>query len=196
MATPKLQVRGAPGHDPVGGAPRDAAPPDARGAPSSRRMAFVGEAEELLPWEEPPRPAATPRSSNQGAFVRRAQRLTDPALHGFSFSTQSEFAVARALERRRVWWTALIPVRVNDDTGRRTRELDFLVITGGVPGILELDGGPHEGRAAEDHAKDRASKRAGIWVVERVSSVEALRDPDHVVGRFLAMLRAYARRAG
>jgi hypothetical protein len=31
--------------------------------------------------------------------------------------------------------------------------------------------------------------------VERVPSVEALRDPDHVVARFLAMLRAYARRA-
>jgi very-short-patch-repair endonuclease len=86
-------------------------------------------------------------------------------------------------------------VRVNGDHGRRTRETDFLVITGGVPGILELDGAPHDGRAADDHAKDRASKRAGIWVVERVPSAEALRAPDRVVERFLGMLRAYGRRA-
>ena len=141
-------------------------------------------------------PAATaiPQVGNQGPFVRPAQRIVDPTLFGFAFATRSEQAVAQDLEWRQ-WWTALIPVRVNDDTGRRTREIDFIVISGGVPGILEFDGGPHQGRAAEDHAKDRASKRAGIWVVERVPSAEALRDPDHVVRRFVAMLRAYAHRA-
>lgn len=137
----------------------------------------------------------SPQLTNQGSFVRSERRLTDPRLFGFAFTTQSELAVAHALERRRLWWTALIPVRLNDDEGRRTRELDFLVITRGVPGILELDGHVHNGRATDDHAKDRASKRAGIWVVERVPSMDALRDPDLVVRRFLSMLRAYARQA-
>ena len=88
--------------------------------------------------------------------MRPGTGLTDARLFGFTFSTQSELLVAQALERRRVWWTGLVPARVNDDTGRRrTRELDFLVIAGGIPGILELDGWPHDGRAAEDRAEDR-----------------------------------------
>jgi hypothetical protein len=54
--------------------------------------------EELLPWEEPPERHPTlppaPRIANRRAFVRPAQRLTDPALFGFAFSTRSELAVA------------------------------------------------------------------------------------------------------
>ena len=139
--------------------------------------------------------AITNAVSNQGVFVRPGTGLTDAGLFGFTFSTQSELLVAQALERRRVWWTGLVPVRVNDDAGAAHAR-------GGLPrdrGRRTRDSRtrrwPHDGRAAEDHAKDRASKRAGIWVVERVPSAEALHAPDQVVNRFLGMLRAFQRRA-
>ncbi|GJG85528.1 hypothetical protein tb265_07090 [Gemmatimonadetes bacterium T265] len=133
------------------------------------------------------------RLGNQGLFVRPgAVRWWC----GLLFGTRSEVAVAQALEAAGACFFPLAAARLTADTGARmTREADFLVVQDGVVGILELDGRPHDRRAADDHARDRAFKRHGIWVVERVPSAEALADPAGVVLRFLGMLRYYRRTA-
>lgn len=130
-------------------------------------------------------------SAQVGAY---ADYLRDS--HSAFFATESELAVAQALERRRMTFFPDAACRLNDDGGqRRTREVDFLVIQDGVAGVLVLDGQPHTGRAAQDHARDRGLKRAGLWVIERVPSVEALRNADAVVRRFSEMLRYYRKTA-
>jgi very-short-patch-repair endonuclease len=60
---------------------------------------------------------------------------------------------------------------------------------------VEIDGRPHEGRAAEDHKRDRAVKRSGIWLVERFASVDVLRDAPDAVRTLQGMLRHYRRTA-
>jgi very-short-patch-repair endonuclease len=82
-----------------------------------------------------------------------------------------------------------------DGGERRTRELDFLVVENGVPLVLELDGWPHNGRAAEDHLRDRGLKRSGIWLVERFPSSEALKDPEKIVRTVRGMMRSYRKSA-
>lgn len=135
-----------------------------------------------------------PRSgAPAGAFARP---YADPRLRGLRFATESELAVALEFEAAGLFFLPTPRCRLtNDAGGRETRELDFLVIERGVPGVLELDGWPHAGRAAEDHARDRGIRRGGVWVVDRVPSMEALRAPADVAERFLRMLRSYRRSA-
>lgn len=140
-----------------------------------------------------PGPARGSGPGNQGRFVRAAHELR---WEGLRFATASELAIAREFDALGVFFLPCAACRVTvDDGGRRTRELDFFVVYRGVPAVLELDGAPHNGRAADDHARDRAIKRAGVWIVDRVSSAEALQDPKAVVKRFLRMLRHYRRTA-
>ena len=130
---------------------------------------------------------------NQGRFVRPESVRTWNQLH---FSTQSELRFAQALDQARVFFAPLAGCRVTEEDGvRRTRELDFLVVDNGVVAVVELDGAPHNGRAADDHRRDRAIKRSGIWLVERFNSAEVLRDPESVVRRVRRMMRFYKRTA-
>jgi hypothetical protein len=133
--------------------------------------------------------AFTQREANQGRFVR-----PDGALHWaqMTFSTQSELALARALDRAGLFFAPLPACRVTYEGGeRKTRELDFLLIDHGVPAVVELDGCAHEGRAADDHRRDRALKRAGIYLIERFPSVEALKSPEEIVRVMRGMIRHY-----
>jgi len=128
--------------------------------------------------------------NNQGRFVRREQ-----AMHweGLRFSTASELAIARALDAAGVVFFPLAVYRITERDGTRvTRECDFLVIYNGVTGILELGGWPHDGRAADDHRRDRLLKfHAGVWVIERVASYEALKNPERIVRGLLAQMERF-----
>jgi hypothetical protein len=131
--------------------------------------------------------------TNQGRFVRSHSIIQ---WHGLRFATSSELAVAKAFDAAGAFYLPCAACRLSCDNGdRETRELDFFVVHRGVPGVLELDGSPHVGRAADDYTRDRAIKRAGVWIVERVPSSEALRDPVGVARRFLNMLNHYRRTA-
>lgn len=112
---------------------------------------------------------------------------------GLIFRTKSELAIAKALDTAGVTFFPGCVCRITDAQGTRVkREPDFLVIHGGVAAILELDGKPHQGRAAYDHTRDRVFKRrAGIWVIERVPSQFALAHPDVVVRGFLDLIDSY-----
>ncbi|MBA3889365.1 MAG: DUF559 domain-containing protein [Gemmatimonadaceae bacterium] len=123
---------------------------------------------------------------NQGSFVREERLLRWQSL---SFGTQSELTFAQALDRAGVFFMPLSACRVTFAPGvRKTSELDFLIVHRGVTAVVELDGAPHNGRAADDHRRDRAIKRSGIWLVERVSSAEVLSNPDGVVRDLLRMM--------
>jgi hypothetical protein len=131
---------------------------------------------------------------NQGHFVPPGEGYVWQSLR---FRTQSEVAIAREFDAAKVLFFPQCACRITGPTGRRvTREPDFLVIYRGTPGILELDGAPHDGRAADDHRRDRLFKlRGGIWVIERVSSQYALQYPREVVRGFLQLLETYRQSA-
>jgi hypothetical protein len=131
--------------------------------------------------------------SNQG----RAIRGREPILwKGMVFATGSEVRFARALDAAGLFFAPLPLCRVTVDGGnRQTREVDFLVVHRGVPAVVEIDGRPHEGRAAEDHRRDRAVKRSGIWLIERFASVDVMRDAPEAVRTLQGMLRHYQRTA-
>lgn len=140
-----------------------------------------------------PAPHGGSVASNQGIFVRSA---TGPTWQGLRFATESERQLALALDAARMFFVPVTGCRLTMDGGvRRTRELDFLVVHDGVPAVIELDGAPHAGRAAEDHERDRAIKRSGIWLVERFPSALALKDPVAIVQTLRGMINHLRRTA-
>ncbi|MGQ0524030.1 MAG: DUF559 domain-containing protein [Betaproteobacteria bacterium] len=131
-------------------------------------------------------------TTNQARFISN-KGLT---WQGLTFGTASELALAQSLDEAGIFFAPLCACRVTGDGGdRATRELDFLVVQRGVPIVIELDGAPHNGRAAEDHRRDRAIKRSGIWLVERFHSVEALQDPKRVVRTIEGIVEHYRKTA-
>jgi very-short-patch-repair endonuclease len=143
----------------------------------------------LLPFPAPDG-SEEPSRGNQGHFVPEGEGFT---WRGLRFRTQSEVVIAQELEAAKLVFWPLCACRITGVRGKReTRELDFLVIHGGVAAILELDGGPHNGRAADDHRRDRLFEyHAGIWVIERVPSQYALHHPREVVRTFLKLIEKY-----
>jgi hypothetical protein len=123
--------------------------------------------------------------SNQGAGAPYRWR-------GMRFRSKTERRIAAALERANVAFFPNSRGRLGTAPDfRETREPDFLVVTDGKLGILEVDGDDYHPpeRAAEDHDRDRAFRRHGIRVVERYSATECWGAPDQVVAEFLQLLR-------
>jgi very-short-patch-repair endonuclease len=63
-----------------------------------------------------------------------------------------------------------------------------LVVWKGKLGVLEVDGPWHEGKAAEDHERDRLFRHHGIRVIERFDYERGYAMPDDVVAEFLRLL--------
>lgn len=105
------------------------------------------------------------------------------------FRSQSEVQIAHALERANVlfWANARGRVGPNADS-RETRESDFLVFSDGKFGVLEVDGPTHEGKASQDHERDRLFQHHGLRVVQRFDSNRCYQMPDDVVAEFLQLL--------
>jgi hypothetical protein len=105
------------------------------------------------------------------------------------FAHDDEVAIARALDVAAVAFLPNCAIRLGERRSRKNKAPDFLVLANGKAGILELDGGVHDGRAADDHARDRLFRLAtGIRVIERYSREQARVDPHGIVREFLDIL--------
>lgn len=125
--------------------------------------------------------------NNQGA-AHGCVNLAPIMWKELRFRSQSEVRVAAALDAIGVLFLPNCLARLNVREGRDTREADFLVCSQGKWGILEVDGPHHEGRAAQDHDRDRLFKDYGIAVVERYHSLECFSNAPGVVRGFLELL--------
>jgi hypothetical protein len=144
----------------------------------------------LLPFPSAIPADAPPRQGNQGHFIPLGEGFV---WQGLRFRTQSEVAIAKELDIAKVLFFPQCACRITGVNGKReTREPDFLIIRDGIAALLELDGKPHEGRAADDHRRDRMFElHGGIWVIERVSSQVALQRPRRVVRGLLLLMDKY-----
>jgi hypothetical protein len=108
----------------------------------------------------------------------------------FRFRSESEVRIARALDKRGVFFLPNCKARLGAADGRCNREADFLVCVGGNWGILEVDGEPFHppSRTVEDHERDRLFKAHGIQVVEHYDAARCYEEPDAVVSNFLRFL--------
>jgi hypothetical protein len=126
---------------------------------------------------------AAARFRNQGVLY------PGPGSHennGLRFRSKTEVRVAEALDDAGVMWFPL-PVAVR---GRVAKEPDFLVLTLGRVGILEVDGPTHTPltRAQED-ARAAWFQQSGVRLVHHVSVRDIDADAPAVVQRFLALLK-------
>src|SRR5687767_14259452 len=102
--------------------------------------------------------------NNQGVgwpAERRWERLR--------FRSAAEVRIAQALERASVGFLPNCRARVDSCELRYTIEPDFLVLSDGRWGVLEVDGEPWHPpeRAAAEHERDRAFYRHGCALVLR-----------------------------
>jgi hypothetical protein len=122
---------------------------------------------------------------NQGTCIR-SQPVVWERLR---FAHDDEVAIARALDVAGVAFLPNCAIRLGEQKGRKNKAPDFVVLANGKASILELDGGVHNGRAADDHARDRLFRMAtGIRVIERYSREQAHADPHGVVREVLDIL--------
>jgi hypothetical protein len=108
---------------------------------------------------------------------------------GMALRSQTELRIAEALDRASAMFCANPRTRVGlTAPARETREPDFLVVSRGKTGVLEVDGPSHTGRAAADHDRDRLFRQHGIRVVEHFDWERCYAVPDAVVAEFLGLL--------
>ncbi len=107
------------------------------------------------------------------------------------FRSASEIRVAEALERAGVLFLPNCKARLGAAASRETREADFLVCKDGKWGILEVDGEPFHppARTVHDHQRDRLFQAHGILIVQHFDATECFENADHVVRKFLEILR-------
>lgn len=113
------------------------------------------------------------------------------AWHGLTLRSQSEVKIAKALDYEGVLFLADPKIRLNTESHRQTREVDFLVQYEGKWGILEVDGPHHEQSTESDQWRDARFTEHGLLVV-RFPADQCFRQPDFVVNAFLRKLAAYA----
>lgn len=123
--------------------------------------------------------------NNQAADVR-APRVWN----NFRFRSESEVRIARALDKKGVFFLPNCKARLGLLNARCNREADFLVCVDGKWGILEVDGEPFHppSRTVADHERDRLFKAHGIRVVEHFDAAQCFEQSDTVVANFLALL--------
>lgn len=113
---------------------------------------------------------------------------------GLRFRSRSESRIAEVLDRTPgVMFLPNCRGRLGSKDRRRNLEADFIIMYGGVWGVLEVDGPHHEGKAARDHERDRPFHYHGAAVVQRYESLDCYQDPDSIVRQFMALLKAKAR---
>lgn len=101
--------------------------------------------------------------------------------------TEEEVLLADAFEAQGVAFSPQVPIRVDESGHRKTRVKDFLVFSEGKALIVEIDGGSHNGKYADDLASDRYIRRCSGLRVERYTA-EAVRNDPHGVAREIVEL--------
>ncbi|MDJ0800571.1 MAG: hypothetical protein QNJ51_27820 [Calothrix sp. MO_167.B12] len=133
---------------------------------------------------------------NQGlitetVFIRKEK---DPIVYKeIKFGSQSEVRIAQELERAGVLFFPL-PLAVRHETGKfhlDHREVDFLVCSDGIWGILEVSFHPE--RYENDKEKDAWFKQSGILCIEHYPSEKCYNYPRAVIEEFLSILAKYKR---
>jgi very-short-patch-repair endonuclease len=109
------------------------------------------------------------------------------AWHGLTLRSQSEVKIAKALDNKGVLFLADPKIRLNTETHRQTREVDFLIQHQGKWGILEVDGSHHQHSAEADQWRDARLIDHGLLVL-RFPADQCYRQPDLVVETFLQKL--------
>jgi hypothetical protein len=124
------------------------------------------------------------------AVVESTHHATRPASWGgLTFRSRTERRIAQALDRAGVAFMNNARGRWGTPEGRHVREPDFVVMTAGKLGVLEVDSPTdHAGRAADDHARDRLFRQHGVKVVERYDARRCHDEPEQVVQEFLDLL--------
>ena len=139
--------------------------------------------------KQSPRSAAAPKAN------KKRQQNPQPeyrsiAWHGLTLRSQSEVKIAKALDYKDVLFLADPKIRLNTETHRQTREVDFLVQYQGKWGILEVDGPHHQQSTDSDQWRDARLTEHGLLVV-RFPADQCYRQPDQVVATFLQKLAAF-----
>jgi hypothetical protein len=132
-------------------------------------------------WRDRVRGQMEGEASNQGTDYGTKR----PVLHnGLYYRSESEVKIAEALEK--VDGVLFFPNSGAMSHGA-IREPDFLIVYRGKMGVLEVDGMSHEGRAAEDSARDSYFQRHGLFVKHYPAEV-CYDQPKMIVGDFLSLL--------
>lgn len=107
--------------------------------------------------------------------------------HGLILRSYSEEKIAKALDLQGILFLAGAKIRLNTESHRQTREIDFLICHNGHWGILEVDGPHHQHSAEADGWRDQRLRAYGIYVA-RYPASRCYEQPAVVVSEFLAAL--------
>ena len=140
--------------------------------------------------KQSPRPSAAAPKSNKKRQPNPSPEYRSIAWHGLTLRSQSEVKIAKALDNKDVLFLADPKIRLNTESHRQTREVDFLVQYQGKWGILEVDGPHHQQSTEADQWRDARFSEHGLLVV-RFPADQCYRQPDQVVATFLEKLAAF-----
>ena len=106
---------------------------------------------------------------------------------GLRYRSQTETRVAEALDDANVLY---FPLPLGVRHYQRIAEPDFLIVSMGKIGVLEIDGPHHTPLTrAQEAAKDAKLLQSGVRIVHHVGVSAVDRDVQAVVREFLALLR-------
>ncbi|MBA3869450.1 MAG: DUF559 domain-containing protein [Anaerolineae bacterium] len=138
--------------------------------------------------KQSPRSTAAPKP-NKKRQPNAPPEYRSIAWHGLTLRSQSEVKIAKALDNKDVLFLADPKIRLNTESHRQTREVDFLVQYQGKWGILEVDGPHHQQSTESDQWRDARFTEHRLLVV-RFPADQCYRQPDQVVATFLQKLAA------
>jgi hypothetical protein len=132
-------------------------------------------------WREQLRDLIESGPTNQGRPYGNSRVLT---YNGLNYRTRGEIAIAQVLELSD---EILFLPNCAALAGKVLKEADFLIFYKRRVGILEVDGGSHFGRAADDSLRDSFFQKQGIFI-KHYPSEKCESDATWVVRDFLRLL--------
>ena len=132
-------------------------------------------------WRQQVRTSLESGPSNQGRPFGTSKVLTHA---GLNYRTTAEVAIAKVLEQAD---NILFLPNCAAVAGKVQKEPDFLIFYRQRVGVLEVDGGSHIGRMAEDSLRDSYFQGQGIFI-KHYPSERCEADPAWVVKDFLRLL--------
>ena len=132
-------------------------------------------------WRDQFRAGLESGPSNQGRPFGTSKVVT---YAGLNYRTSAEVAIAKVLDQTD---DILFLPNCAAVSGKVQKEPDFLIFFRQRAGILEVDGGAHIGRMADDSLRDSFFQRQGIFI-KHYPSERCVSDPTWVVKDFLRLL--------